>query len=1113
VVVGEPGAGKTSILWGMADRLCAQAGAEVFFVKATWLTPDERGSTRVGQDLLIEAIDAASGTGRPATLLVDTVDVLVNNDDSWTTLVTVVDDAVSRGASVIMTSRIAEAAELPPEWKRFPLYDYALPVGGGDLRDSEFGRAVVTHGRFFTRAPEARESVINDMLGIVARDLSLTPLCLRPLTLRMLFEIYNPGRVADVVDTTGLYEAFWNSRIVRDRRAWDHGGDTGGGDRDLSATTHVVALEMLRTGRPEVIVGSMTLPGGMTADQVETDLRALVRRGVGQYTENGVFQFFHQTFFEYAASRALVFGHGRAGIDALVARVQRERDDYFVLAVLEQTLLCAGRAREPADHAAAVLTGLLTRFAADLRDGQPTGPRTGGTAGSYGLCRVVLAVCAQSPLPGDEMTGPLTEVLAAKAFELPALRSFLQLLPSPARRFGRLDRDLLRAAAGRADNAWIAVVETLTRLLPRDRAAVPDAVRHAGLIDRVVAGDAELAHRGELRDFLVELLLWTPDEALTMLTEIATASLTADRAEYVALILARMTVLRATHPDLDWVGWADRIVGDATTSSAALIRHHAALHIPRLRALGFAELDRMFDSVTTRLTTAATPSTADRSLLGALLTVIGDRCPPDAAVDRFLASLTRVTVRERVRDLSLGWLVPLFDSSSPVGGAARNLAVDWLAAGMPTSTAETIGDTRAKVVRNALMRLELPPDRVADITGRAAAGWAARHPDVPAAPAALWTMRGGLLLLVVRAAAAGVPDATDALDRLRSSGGLASADLAAIMDAFYQHESTAAEMRVLTDLLLEIGEFHRALQLLDNGRSIDEQTLTRLRDRALATFRAAVPAERPRALSQQTRSRLRSLAKLLVRLDARTGGLPVGWPELAGWLDRTVDDAATAELVELAGAGLERKAYPTDEVLARLRALAAGPDVAAAPAGAARLWCVWWYAKYGGPHHAADLFRLAFTPPLDAKALIKASSFVFPDERETPLNADEALAVVLEMGRRLKGSGLGSARRKDVAKAWSAAMWRLVPGSPAPVQLTLVRALPDLDDPYAGHLVQMISPHRRPEVLDALHAVAAAPSAGQRLRRNVNEVLDRTRRHASDGGWPTLYRDLAETPE
>jgi hypothetical protein len=58
-------------------------------------------------------------------------------------------------------------------------------------------------------------------------------------------------------------------------------------------------------------------------------------------------------------------------------------------------------------------------------------------------------------------------------------------------------------------------------------------------------------------------------------------------------------------------------------------------------------------------------------------------------------------------------------------------------------------------------------------------------------------------------------------------------------------------------------------------------------------------------------------------------------------------------------------------------------------------------------------------------------------------------------------------------------------------------------------LVQMVTPGRCPEVLQALQDVAATPGIGARLARNVNEVLDRSRRHSAVSGWPNIFTDLA----
>ncbi len=312
-----------------------------------------------------------------------------------------------------------------------------------------------------------------------------------------LREIYTPGLVGDDVDTTVLYEAYWDNRVVRDRRAWDEPGTGAGSGRDLSEVAGLLATEMLRSGLPEVMVRSVSSPGTLTSRRLDEDVRLLVSRGVGQLAENGVFQFFHQTFFEYAVSRALIHDHGRRGIDVLVARAMDQHDDYFLLAVVEQALMCAGRSRRRPD-----------------RRGQPCwncsgcSPPNSKPKISNPLPRHCTTGCAVSfspsvrRAPADRRDGAAAHAyLGLSRLDLPTVGGFLRLLPAPGRRFGEHDIAFLEAVAGRADNAWLAVIEVLARLLPRDPALVVAAVRRVRFAERAVERDRELANRGNCATF------------------------------------------------------------------------------------------------------------------------------------------------------------------------------------------------------------------------------------------------------------------------------------------------------------------------------------------------------------------------------------------------------------------------------------------------------------------------------------------------------------------------------------------------------------------------------------------------------------------------------------
>ncbi|MEX0171451.1 trypsin-like peptidase domain-containing protein [Streptomyces sp. LMG1-1-1.1] len=1103
VVVGEAGCGKTSILWSLARRRCGTDTGEVFFLKATWLVSGPSGGARVDPGVLVEAIGQARGDGRTVTVLIDTVDVLVNNEDDWERLVTVVHAAGDAGATVVMTSRVAEAAELPAEWRRLPLSDYATDAAAGPYTTSEFERAVLAHSRFFTDDPQLREDLISRMLTIVARDISLHPLCLRPLTLRMLFEIYTPGQVPDVVDTTGLYETYWDHRVTRDRRSWDPGGNAPDHDRDLGGTAMALALEMLRTGRPEAWVDRVRRPADLTAARLKEEAGLLEKRGVGHFA-NGVFQFFHQTFFEYAASHALVHGRGAAGLGALVDRLKEaDGEDYFSLAVLEQAWLCADRTQDAADAAAATVGKLLKTISDDL-DGERTTVR-------YGLRRAVLSVCAQSSLPTEDMLTDLLHILGSPRLTLPALRQFLELLPAPGRAYEPRDADCLKAAAARADNAWIAVLEVLDRLLPHDPAEVVGAVRTTGLVQRAIDGGHALSTRGEFADFLVRLLPAQPAGAFPLVRSVVRAALAAENHQYAADVLSRMAASGPAHGEpRQWADWADDLLGDTQVASSALIKAHTSVQLRYLRTLTFPELVDRLTELAPRLSAVPGPNTSDRSLLGGLLTAAADVCPPDADPAPLIGLLVQVTRREQVADLSRGSLVRLVDSETPVGRAVRDLFVDWLVQGMPIADRDdkALVHIRAKVARTALEQLDLPAYRVADVAGRAATAWEAPAGD----PVQVWRSPGCLLPLLVRGAVAGVPEAVAALDELPGGFAVTGPDVTAWAEPYNKWPADAVEAGMMVDLLVRIGELRQAKTMLVNGVALDDASLTRLTHSALGTLRAAVPPFRPDAMSHPLRTKLKALAELLVVLRRRGTALELPWTELAGWIDRVTEPLAAGWLVELVGAGLEQREYPPADALRLLRAQCGADDTLDGESELgrkARLWCVWWYSVHGAASDIPEALRLAFHEPVDAHTVIKASNFVFLDRRDTPLTENECADLLLDVGRRLRTSTLGTGRRKDIAKAWQAAMWSFVPGGTADTQLRIIRELPLLDDPFAAHLLHCVPVNRTPELRAALRDVAARPDLGARLQRAVHQILDQQKRNSSEGGWPSLFADLA----
>ncbi|TXS54414.1 trypsin-like peptidase domain-containing protein [Streptomyces sp. t39] len=1105
VVAGEPGCGKTSLLWGLAQRLCANPDHEVFFVKATWLAAGSEPA-QVDAAALAEAVGAARDHGRAVTLLLDTVDVLVNNDDSWNTLVSVVESAVQARAAVVMTSRISEATELPSGWPRFSLRDYATepPAGQEPSARSEFARAVLAHSAFFTADPLLREDLVSRMLAIVARDVSLTPLCLRPLTLRMLFEIYTPGQVSGVVDTTGLYEAYWDHRVLRDRRSWDGTGEAGDRDRDLGDTAAALALEMLRTGLPEARVAAVRLPPGLTSARLGQEIALLQRRGVGRLA-GGVFQFFHQTFFEYAASRALIARAGAGGIRALIGRVrERADDDYFLLAVLEQAWLCADRTQEVAPAASAELGALLSTFARD------TG--SGGGPARYGLRRTVLSVAAQGTLVTGAMRPDLLTVLAAPSTSVSALGRFLALLPCPGRDFGPQDTACLTAAVGRPDNAWLAVVEVLGRLLSKEPARAVAELRGLGLVERSVAGEGGVGTRGELPGLLVVLLVREPGETLPLVREVVRAALRDGRFEYAAEILGRIAAVpahvAAAGTAAERVAWAAEAVGSGTDVHSALIKAYTTVLEPWLRARGHAELLGEFGAVAGRLASGAPLTTADRALLGAVLGVAGECWPAGEDPEPFLGLLARVTRQETLTELSRGGLVRLLDSPSSLGDAARALAARWLAEGLPLQGrgASDERSVRAKAVMAALGRTDLSGERFAAVATAAAAQAGDRAGRV-------WERSDCLLPLLVRGVAAGVPAAVAVADALPGRVSPTGKDVTAWVDP-HRRGGTAAEAAALVDVLLRVDRLPPARKVLEEGLDLDGPARARLGSSALASFRAAVPPDPSDGLAHDVRVRLRSLAAILAILSRAAGAPAADWKDVSDWIGRLPDRQLVAELIGVVGVGLEQGVYPAAEVVPLLRGLCGASGPAPDPWGEdslrAKRWCLWWYGEHGTADDVGEAVSLAFAAPADARCVKALAAYALPGRRGGESLSEERTAeLILAVGRGIRDSALGGSARKDVGQAWRRAFSSFLPTAATGTRLRLVLAAVELDDKFAAHLVQCLPLSRTPELRAALQEISARPTVGPRLQGVLGALLDRHRRVFSDGGWPSVFDDLA----
>ena len=88
--------------------------------------------------------------------------------------------------------------------------------------EAELPIAIASHSTAFYQhgaANSADAAKSQDrILSAVHAGTPLRPVCERPLTLRMLFQVYAPDDVPSSINTFELYDQFWNARKVRDQR-------------------------------------------------------------------------------------------------------------------------------------------------------------------------------------------------------------------------------------------------------------------------------------------------------------------------------------------------------------------------------------------------------------------------------------------------------------------------------------------------------------------------------------------------------------------------------------------------------------------------------------------------------------------------------------------------------------------------------------------------------------------------------------------------------------------------------------------------------------------------------------------------------------------------------
>lgn len=354
-VVAPAGFGKTSLLWGCHRRWHERTDAVSLPLAAAQLATMLPGSGfEIIRGALLKHAVNLRDAGIRFTVWLDTFDVLMHREDLWPLALQLIRELVEQGASVIISSRPEELADLKFE----DLVTSNVRLYLNEYDEDEFPRALQAHCAAFHAGADAMAQAslyATRLAELVALGRPAKDVCLNPLALRMLFELYAPDQVPEDIDSLRLYQQYLSTRVKVDIRA---GTPHSAAKREsLLNTAKLIALKMFASWTPfltEQQCEDLSFYNNVDVYDIrELISRHLLRRNAGRI------EFFHQTFFEYIAGLALAEKSGYSP-DICRTDILQHADDRFEFPIRQhQFWHCARHNSSPASLMAPYVNSLL----------------------------------------------------------------------------------------------------------------------------------------------------------------------------------------------------------------------------------------------------------------------------------------------------------------------------------------------------------------------------------------------------------------------------------------------------------------------------------------------------------------------------------------------------------------------------------------------------------------------------------------------------------------------------------------------------------------------------------------------------------------------------------